>query len=147
MCIRHREQKMSSGPSLYVPSAIASEAKQLIAKGAGDAVRQGVELLLKNDLKDVGANIAGSVDAGSDLQRGLAALANSPFDALGVDIGAGTVDIRKAYKKMALKYRKSFILLLYLTLRRGDNSYDLLTLTQCLLFTHTLPIIHFFRSG
>lgn len=95
-----------SGPSLYVPIAIAKEGKQLIAKG-GDSVRQGVELLLKNDLKDVGANIAGSVDAGSDLQKGLAILANSPFDALGVDIGAGTIDIRKAYKKMALKYRKN----------------------------------------
>ena len=97
---------MSGGPSLFVPSAIAREAKQLLGKGAGDSVRQGVELLLKNDLKDVGQNIAGSVDAGSDLQKGLAILANSPFDALGVDLGAGTIDIRKAYKKMALKYRK-----------------------------------------
>jgi hypothetical protein len=97
---------MSGGPSLYVPAAIAKEAKQFIYKGAGDSVRKGVELLLKNDLKDVGDNVAGSVDAGSDLQKGLAILANSPFDALGVDICAGTVDIRKAYKKMALKYRE-----------------------------------------
>ena len=92
-----------NNPSLYVPAAIAKEAKLFISRGVGDSVRQGVELLLKNDLKD---NRSGSVDAGSDLQKGLAILANSPFDALGVDIGAGTMDIRKAYKKMALKYRK-----------------------------------------
>lgn len=94
------------GPSLYVPAAIAKEARQHINSGGGSSVRQGVELLLKNDLKDIGQEMSGSVDAGSDLQRGLALLANSPFDALGVDVCAGTVDIRKAYKRMALKYRE-----------------------------------------
>ena len=95
---------MASGPSLFVPSSVAREARQCINRKDGSSVRQGVELLLKNDLKKEG--VPGSVDAGQDLQKGLAVLANSPFDALGVDVLAGTVDIRKAYKKMALKYRK-----------------------------------------
>lgn len=81
-------------------------------------MRQGVELLLKSDLKldsagagagagaSTGGKGKGAVDAGEVLQRGLAALANSPFDALGIDLNAGTVDVRKAYKKMALKYRE-----------------------------------------
>ena len=97
-----------NGPSLYVPAAIAKEARKHISNGAGNSVRQGVELLLKNDLKVDGNKQPGAVDAGADLQKGLAMLANSPFDALGIDINAGTVDVRKAYKKMALKYRKFF---------------------------------------
>lgn len=74
----------------------------MIKKGTGDSVRQGVELLLKNDLKS--AQAPGAVDAGADLQKGLAILANSPFDALGIDLASKTIDVRKAYKKMALKY-------------------------------------------
>jgi len=92
------------GPTLFVPTGIAKEARKHISSGAGSSVRQGVELLLKNDLRDDGEHMSGAVDAGSDLQKGLAMLANSPFDALGIDINAGTVDVRKAYKKMALKY-------------------------------------------
>ena len=115
------------GPSLFVPAEVAKQARELIGQGGGGALggggggglRQGVELLLKSDLKldsagagtsgggaGTGGKGKGAVDAGEVLQRGLAALANSPFDALGIDLNAGTVDVRKAYKKMALKYRE-----------------------------------------
>jgi DnaJ-class molecular chaperone len=33
-------------------------------------------------------------------------LVNYPFDALDISLESETVDVRKAYKRMALKYRK-----------------------------------------
>jgi curved DNA-binding protein CbpA len=44
------------------------------------------------------------VDASALLNRGLNLLSNTPFETLDVAIGARTQEIRKAYKKMALKY-------------------------------------------
>lgn len=40
------------------------------------------------------------------VQEGLTMLVNYPFDALDISIESQTVDVRKAYKKMALKYRE-----------------------------------------
>ena len=44
------------------------------------------------------------VDATSLLKKGLTLLSNTPFETLDVNMGARTQDIRKAYKKLALKY-------------------------------------------
>jgi len=40
------------------------------------------------------------------VQEGLTLLVNYPFDTLDISIESQTVDVRKAYKRMALKYRK-----------------------------------------
>jgi hypothetical protein len=40
------------------------------------------------------------------VQEGLTLLVNYPFDALDISLESQTVDVRKAYKKMALKYRE-----------------------------------------
>ena len=44
---------MSSCPTLYVSVDIATRAERLICTGNGDKLRDGVELLLKNDLTEV----------------------------------------------------------------------------------------------
>jgi hypothetical protein len=49
---------------------------------------------------------ASHCDAGPLVQEGLTLLVNYPFDALDISIESHTTDVRKAYKKMALKYRK-----------------------------------------
>eukprot|EP00602_Paraphysomonas_sp_CaronLab_P013084 CAMPEP_0185040562 /NCGR_PEP_ID=MMETSP1103-20130426/38782_1 /TAXON_ID=36769 /ORGANISM="Paraphysomonas bandaiensis, Strain Caron Lab Isolate" /LENGTH=806 /DNA_ID=CAMNT_0027579923 /DNA_START=84 /DNA_END=2501 /DNA_ORIENTATION=+ len=97
---------MNAPPSIYVPVDISKRAQVLISKGTGQEAKEGVELLLKNDMSAVseGTPPPGVVDAGATLKKGLALLANSPYEALGLPIGAQTVDVRKAYKKMALKY-------------------------------------------
>lgn len=94
---------MSSGPSLYVSIDISRRAEKLINVGSGDKIREGVELLLQNDVPG-DSPAPGTTDAGRVLQRGLALLASSPYEALGIAVGCKTIDVRKAYKKMALKY-------------------------------------------
>lgn len=94
---------MSSAPSIFVPCDILKKADQLIRCGGGSSVREGVELLLKNDLSFESPEACqrpNAADAGSILQHGLTALANAPHAALDVPIGAKTIEIRKAYKKM-----------------------------------------------
>lgn len=78
-----------------------SQATALIGTGEGAKVKEGVELLLTNDVPESGPGVS---DAGALLQRGLGLLASSPYEALGIPVGCGTIDVRKAYKKMALKY-------------------------------------------
>lgn len=90
-----------SVPSLYVSADVSKRALALINAGHGDKVKEGVELLLNNDSTELAP---GRLDAGSLLQRGLGMLASSPYEALGIPVGCGTIDVRKAYKKMALKY-------------------------------------------
>ena len=64
-------------------------------------MRDAIELLLCSEMEE--SKAAKGRDAGKLLQKGLAALAKQPHQALGVDIGANTQEIRKAYKKLALK--------------------------------------------
>jgi DnaJ-class molecular chaperone len=64
-----------------------------------------VELLLKSDLAVVtDAGNSDSFDAGALLKEGLNFLANCPFEALDINLASQTIDVRKAYKRLALKY-------------------------------------------
>jgi curved DNA-binding protein CbpA len=100
---------MSLNPSIYIPVDIYERADKLIHENNGESVRKGIELILKNDLS-LGLESAllsappNSIDGGAMLQSGLALLANAPHEALDIKLGAQTIDVRKAYKKMALKY-------------------------------------------
>eukprot|EP00603_Paraphysomonas_imperforata_P006792 CAMPEP_0114417826 /NCGR_PEP_ID=MMETSP0103-20121206/3171_1 /TAXON_ID=37642 ORGANISM="Paraphysomonas imperforata, Strain PA2" /NCGR_SAMPLE_ID=MMETSP0103 /ASSEMBLY_ACC=CAM_ASM_000201 /LENGTH=662 /DNA_ID=CAMNT_0001586145 /DNA_START=52 /DNA_END=2037 /DNA_ORIENTATION=+ len=93
--------------SVYVTPAIKEQGAELIRDGTGSSVRSGVEILLKNDLcfgQEEVSPPPDAVDAGPLVQEGLSMLVNYPFDALDISIESQTVDVRKAYKKMALKY-------------------------------------------
>jgi len=91
-----------NAPSFYTSSEAYKKAEQAIKKGAGTDLRDAIELLLQSEV-DPSQDTKKS-DAGSLLQKGLAALAKGPHDALGVEVGAKTQEIRKAYKKLALRY-------------------------------------------
>ena len=94
-------------PSIWVPDDVATKAERLISSGNGNDVKDGVELLLTNDLTVDGCSMTpapGRKDMGALLRKGLAVLATTPHQTLGVSVGAQTQEIRKAYKKMALKY-------------------------------------------
>lgn len=96
-----------AGKPVIVPKEIFKKSSDLIGKRTTDATKEGVELLLKNNLYiEGGSNDIRSdqVDAAQLLSGGLAVLSKTPFEILGVPVGAKTQDIRKAYKKMALKY-------------------------------------------
>ena len=96
-----------NSPSIFVPVDIFRRADMLLKKSDGASIREGVELILQNDISVMitGAKPSpGNVDAGKLLHNGLSHLANSPFEALSIPIGSQTIDVRKAYKKMALKY-------------------------------------------
>jgi hypothetical protein len=94
-----------SAPSIFVPVDVSRRAEVLISGGTGQKIREGVELLLQNDIPETDVRFAGpKSDAGSLLQKGLGMLASSPYDALDLAVGAQTIDVRKAYRKMALKY-------------------------------------------
>ncbi len=94
-----------SSPAILVPSEVYSKAQKLISiNSTGASIKDGIELLLQNDITNDGGSSASKTDAGALLKNGLTKLATNPFDALGVPLGSKTVDIRKAYKKMALKY-------------------------------------------
>ena len=64
-------------------------------------LRDAIELLLCSEVDDL--KPGKGRDAVKLLQKGLAALAKAPHQALSIDIGANTQEIRKAYKKLALK--------------------------------------------
>jgi hypothetical protein len=90
-----------------VPADIASQALVLINNKQAAQVQAGVELILKNNLVispdvEISAS-AGQRDVSNLLKEGLDLLGNKPFDALNIPVGSKTVDIRKAYKKLALK--------------------------------------------
>eukprot|EP00602_Paraphysomonas_sp_CaronLab_P005155 CAMPEP_0185035766 /NCGR_PEP_ID=MMETSP1103-20130426/27728_1 /TAXON_ID=36769 /ORGANISM="Paraphysomonas bandaiensis, Strain Caron Lab Isolate" /LENGTH=805 /DNA_ID=CAMNT_0027573011 /DNA_START=118 /DNA_END=2532 /DNA_ORIENTATION=- len=95
-----------SAPSVFVPHDKFRRAAVMIRKKTGQDVRDGVELLLKSDItvSDQAEDSSGSTDAGELLQQGLHFLANYPFEALDITLGSQTIDVRKAYKKLALKY-------------------------------------------
>ena len=91
-------------PSLWTPVSVHAKAKTLIGSGDGQQIRDGIEMLLKNDLEKIGDNGQKKVDSGQLLKRGLDALSSGPHTALGLDIGAKTIDIKKNFRKLALKY-------------------------------------------
>ena len=96
-----------SSPSLWVPQSIYDKAKKLLTNNSnGNDIRDGVELVLQNDLEKIpnGMDISNKIDAGSILKQGLADLAKQPHSALGLDLGAQTIDVKKAFRKAALKY-------------------------------------------
>ena len=96
-----------AAPTLWVPANVYREANAVLGSGGsagGQAVREAVEKVLNNDSGVQTEKPAGLVDAGALLKKGLSALASNPHEALGVPIGAQTTDIKKAFRKMALKY-------------------------------------------
>ena len=94
-----------SAPSLWVTVEVHRQVQALLSKGGGDANREAVEALLRGDQGVQPSSAKGSlVDAGLLLKKGLADLSAKPHEALGVPIGAQTTDIKKAFRKMALKY-------------------------------------------
>ena len=90
-----------------VPVDVANKAQASIYKGTAQELQAGVELILKNNLADANDSKisvgAGQRDVTALLKKGLDLLNQKPFDALDIPIGSKTVDIRKAYKKLALK--------------------------------------------
>jgi curved DNA-binding protein CbpA len=92
----------AGSPVLYVTSEISSQAHRLILKGPGSSIRDGVELLLVNGVANL--NESGSINAGLLLQRGLTYLSNSPYEALDINQNAEPSEVKKAYRRMALKY-------------------------------------------
>lgn len=101
-------------PTLWVTPIIFKKASDLLGPSLrevsnGAPIREAVELVLKSDL---GAENGGQkpkgdekvVDAGALLQKGLQILANNPYAALDIELGVKTIDVRKAFRKMALKY-------------------------------------------
>lgn len=83
-------------PVLYVSLEIASQAETLIKNGTGSFIRDGIELLLTNG-RDT---FTGSeTNAGLLLQRGLAVLSNTPYQALDIESFAELSDIKKAYRR------------------------------------------------
>mmetsp|Transcript_12214 Transcript_12214/g.18472 ORF Transcript_12214/g.18472 Transcript_12214/m.18472 type:complete len:714 (+) Transcript_12214:205-2346(+) len=97
---------MSVFPSLFVLKSISSRAQILVKEGTSQSLRDAIELLLKNDTS-VDMDISkrpDAIDCGALLHNSLIKLASSPYGALGVSVSANSDEIRRAYKKMALKY-------------------------------------------
>jgi len=84
---------------------ISLRAEQLCARGN---FIEGVEIMLMNNLYKADGPVvpvpgSGQKDVSALLKRALGHLARTPFDTLGVSIDASMIDVRKAYKKLALK--------------------------------------------
>lgn len=90
-------------PSLYVSSRTKASAEALLRKGTGDAAREAVALLLQDTIAAKGGGVGG-VDAGKLLSQGLAEVVRRPHEALGVAAGSSEADVRRAFRKQALKY-------------------------------------------
>ena len=95
--------------STFVPPKIAIEGAELISSGVKNSlpgnVVKGVELMLLNSCIDSSIILkGGQSDVTVLLRQGLDYLSKSPYEALGVPVGSKTVQIRKAFKKSALKY-------------------------------------------
>jgi curved DNA-binding protein CbpA len=79
----------------------------MIQDSNGESTKIGIELLLTHDISadTLNANAAlGRADAGHLLERGLRILRSMPFQALGVSHDCTSAEVRKAFKKQALKY-------------------------------------------
>lgn len=82
-------------------------AKPMIQEGNGESTKMGIELLLTHDISADGGEASvdlGRADAAHLLERGLSILQSMPFQALGVPYDCTSADVRKAFKKLALKY-------------------------------------------
>lgn len=90
-------------PSLYVSNRTKASAEVLLRKGTGDAAREAVALLLQDTIAAKGGGVGG-VDAGKLLSQGLAEVVRRPHEALGVAVGSSEADVRRAFRKQALKY-------------------------------------------
>ena len=93
--------------TVFVSTDIAIQGAGLVSGGSVPTVKKGVELLLLNNLYVVGGPETagrGQSDVSVLLRQGLDFLAKSPHETLGVPVGCRTPEIRKAYKKHALKY-------------------------------------------
>mgnify|MGYP003388318747 CR=1 FL=1 len=92
-------------PSLWIAKDVKLKAISLLQSGS---TRDAIVTILTNDLSFAAGDqfqpSGDMFDAGDMLQKALAILAQAPFTALGVPVGAQESEIRKAYKKMALKF-------------------------------------------
>jgi len=90
-----------------VKTDVALQGADLVSGGVILNVRKGVEMLLLNNLYVQGENEVpgrGQCDVSILLKQGLDYLSKSPYEALGLVAGCKTPEIRKAFKKNALKY-------------------------------------------
>ena len=93
--------------SVVVPADILRKCEKLILREQGKSVREGVELLLQSNLllNDHSPPEEGDGEqADSVICNGISWLMKYPHAALGVAINADVPTIRKAFKKLALKY-------------------------------------------
>jgi hypothetical protein len=90
-------------PSLYVSDQTKAAAEALLRKGTGDAAREAVALLLQDTTATKGGGVGGA-DAGQLLSQGLAEVIRRPHEALGVAVGSSEGEVRRAFRKQALKY-------------------------------------------
>lgn len=93
--------------TVFVSTDIALQGADLVSGGSVPTVKKGVELLLLNNVYVAGGPETagrGQCDVSALLRQGLDFLAKSPHETLGVPVGCRTPEIRKAYKKHALKY-------------------------------------------
>jgi len=88
-----------SAPTLFVSRSTRNQAEQLLRSGTGDGAREAVALLLH--AKDSGT---GGCDCGSLLSQGLSVVIKRPHEALGVEIGSSEGEVRRAFRKQALKF-------------------------------------------
>lgn len=81
--------------------------KQAIGLLQSGSTRDAVVMILTNDLSFNSPDLkptSDMFDAGEMLQKALALLSQAPFTALGISVGAPENEVRKAYKKAALKF-------------------------------------------
>ena len=96
-----------AGVTVFVSTDIALQGADLVSGGQVANVKKGVELFLLNNVYVAGGPavpIRGQSDVTALLRQGLDFLSKSPHETLGVPVGCRTPEIRKAYKKHALKY-------------------------------------------
>jgi curved DNA-binding protein CbpA len=93
--------------AVIVTRDVGRRAENLIVAGGSGTVLKGVELLLHENIYVPGTEAKvgpTQMDCSGLLKKGLNLLQAMPFDLLGLDLNSATVDVRKAYKKLALKY-------------------------------------------
>lgn len=91
---------------VIVTRDVGRRAENLIVAGGSGTILKGVELLLQENVYIAGDVKPGpnQIDCSTLLKKGLNTLQSMPFELLGIDFNSGTMDVRKAYKKLALKY-------------------------------------------
>ena len=86
-----------AAPSLPVSAAALRHADLLFAKReTSDAAREAAYALLNDN--------GGTLEGGALLKKCLAAVVADPYGSLGIEPGADESAIKKAYRKLALKY-------------------------------------------